>query len=178
VTRPLRSTFGYGIWHLASRGVDGRPIFMDDDDRLLFLELLSRVIDRYGWRCHAYCLMGNHFHLVIECGQPELSDGMERLNGLYAAAFNHRYRRAGHLFQRRFLIEGDRGRELPRRSVRLRVGEPGASRTLCAPQRLAVGRPRPPSPPRPALSESGAGAASSTPRTRSRAPSRLLRSAG
>jgi len=64
----LRSTFGYGIWHVTSRGVDGRPIFMDNDDRLLFLAILTRVIERFGWRCHAWCLMGNHFHLVIECG--------------------------------------------------------------------------------------------------------------
>ncbi len=102
MARPLRSTFGYGFWHITSRGVDGRAIFMDDDDRLLFLALLVRTIERFGWRCHAYCLMGNHFHLVIECGQPALSDGMERLNGLYASSFNHRYGRAGHLFQRRF----------------------------------------------------------------------------
>lgn len=102
VARPLRSTFGYGIWHITSRGVDGRPIFLDDADRFLFLSILGRVIERFGWRCHAYCLMGNHFHLVIECRQPGLSDGMERLNGLYAVSFNHRRARVGHLFQRRF----------------------------------------------------------------------------
>jgi len=102
VGRPLRSTFGYGIWHITSRGVDGRPIFLDDEDRFLFLSILGRVIERFGWRCHAYCLMGNHFHLLIECGQPALSDGIERLNGLYAVSFNHRSARVGHLFQRRF----------------------------------------------------------------------------
>jgi len=100
--RPLRSTFPYGIYHLTSRGVDGRAIFMDDDDRLLFVQLLLRVSRRFGWTLHAYCLMGNHFHLIVECGQPGLSRGMERLNGLHAAGFNSRHRRVGHLFQRRY----------------------------------------------------------------------------
>ncbi|MBA2462364.1 MAG: transposase [Actinobacteria bacterium] len=102
MTRPLRSTFPYGFWHITSRGVDGRLIFMDEDDRNVFLHMLQRVIPRFGWRCHAYCLMSNHYHLVIECGQPALSDGMERLNGLYASYVNQRHGRVGHLFQRRF----------------------------------------------------------------------------
>jgi len=100
--RPLRSTFPYGVYHLTSRGVDGRPIFMDDDDRLLFVQLLLRVAHRFGWMLHAYCLMGNHFHLIVECGQPALSKGMERLNGLHAAGFNARHGRVGHLFQHRY----------------------------------------------------------------------------
>jgi len=100
--RPLRSTFPYGYWHVTSRGVDGRLIFMDVEDRQVFLLMLERVIRRFGWRRHAYCLMSNHYHAVIECGQPELSDGMGRLNGLYASQFNQRHGRVGHLFQRRF----------------------------------------------------------------------------
>ena len=118
-------------------------IFLDTDDRLVFLLLLDRVIRDLGWRCHAYCLMGNHYHLVIECGQPELSKGMQLLNGLYAAYFNHRHGRVGHLFQRRFesrAIER-RGRPRPRLSVRDRQPRPGG--TGPARQGLAVGRPRP-----------------------------------
>ena len=57
--RPLRSTFPHGAYHLTSRGVDGRLIFMDDDDRRLFIHLLLRVTDRFGWNLHVYCLMGN-----------------------------------------------------------------------------------------------------------------------
>ena len=100
--RPLRSEFPYGFWHITSRGVEGRPIFVDGEDRQVFLLMLQRVIRRFGWRCHVYCQMTNHYHLVIECGQPELSRGMERLNGLYASYFNERHARVGHLFQRRF----------------------------------------------------------------------------
>ena len=64
--RPLRSAFPYGVYHLTSRGVDGRPIFTDDDDRRFFVGLLRGVTDTVGWRLHAYCLMGNHFHLIAE----------------------------------------------------------------------------------------------------------------
>ncbi len=100
--RPQRSTFPYGVYHLTSRGVDGRLIFMDDDDRSYFVQLLLRVTERFAWKLHVYCLMGNHFHLIVECGQPALSKGMERLNGRHASGFNARHRRVGHLFQRGF----------------------------------------------------------------------------
>ena len=100
--RPVRSTFAYGFWHITSRGVDRRQIFMDDEDRQAFLRMFERAIHRFRWSWHAYCLMGNHYHLVIECGQPALSTGMKRLNGLYAMHFNERHQRVGHLFQRRF----------------------------------------------------------------------------
>jgi putative transposase len=102
VPRPLRLQFPYGVYHLTSRGVDGRFVFMDDADRHLFLVYLSRVVNAFDWTLHTYCEMGNHFHLIAECGQPGLSQGMQRLNGAYASAFNARYRRDGHLFQRRF----------------------------------------------------------------------------
>jgi putative transposase len=108
--RPLRLLFPYGVYHLTSRGVDGRFVFMDDDDRRLFLVLLCRVTTAFEWTMHVYCEMGNHFHLIVECGQPGLSKGMERLNGLYASQFNARHKRVGHLFQRRFearVVEDD-----------------------------------------------------------------------
>lgn len=100
--RPPRLHFPYGVYHLTSRGVDGRFVFMDDADRHLFLVYLCRVVHAFDWTLHVYCEMGNHFHLIAECGQPGLSRGMQRLNGAYASAFNARYRRDGHLFQRRF----------------------------------------------------------------------------
>ncbi len=100
--RPLRSTFPFGVWHLTSRGVDGCSIFGDDDDRLHFLALLVRTATQLRWRFHAYCLMGNHYHLLVRCGQPELSTGMARINALHARAFNARWERRGHLFGARF----------------------------------------------------------------------------
>jgi putative transposase len=100
--RPPRLQFPYGVYHLTSRGVDGRFVFMDEGDRHLFLVYLCRVVQAFEWTLHVYCQMGNHFHLIAECGQPGLSRGMQRLNGAYATAFNARYRRDGHLFQSRF----------------------------------------------------------------------------
>ena len=154
--RPLRSTFPYGYWHITSRGVDKRMIFVDAEDRRVFLRLFDRVIRELGWRCHAYCLMGNHYHLVIECGQPELSKGMQLLNGLYAAYFNHRQGRVGHLFQGRFASrpiddESDLARtcqyviDNPVRAGLTRRAEDwpwgGLGRPLSAPSRTAA-RPR------------------------------------
>jgi putative transposase len=72
--------------------------------------LLGRVLERYGWLLYAYCLMNNHYHLVIETPRPNLSLGMRQLNGLYARRFNLRHRRVGHLFQARFrsiLVESE-----------------------------------------------------------------------
>ncbi|MGH7795114.1 MAG: transposase, partial [Candidatus Binatia bacterium] len=74
----------------------------DDTDRKLFLDTLSQVTDRFNWLCHAYCLMDNHYHLVIETPDGNLSRGMRQLNGVYTQAFNRRHRRVGHLFQGRF----------------------------------------------------------------------------
>jgi REP element-mobilizing transposase RayT len=75
---------------------------VDDRDRAQFLTLLAHVIDRYGWLCHAYCVMDNHYHLLLETPQPNLSQGMRQLNGRYTQAFNRRHRRVGHLLQGRF----------------------------------------------------------------------------
>ena len=73
-----------------------------DADRELFFRTLSQVVSRYGWICHAYCLMENHYHLVVETPRANLSLGMRQLNGVYTQAFNRRHRRVGHLFQGRF----------------------------------------------------------------------------
>jgi len=75
---------------------------MDDDDRIAFLELLDDVVGDYGWQLPAYVLMSNHYHLLFLTPQPNLSRGMQDLDGKYASTFNARHRRVGHLFQGRF----------------------------------------------------------------------------
>lgn len=78
------------------------PIFIDDDDRRMFMAFLAQSIQRRHWICLAYCLMANHYHVVLELTEPNLSSGMHRLNWLYALRFNERYGHVGHLFESRF----------------------------------------------------------------------------
>ncbi|MFN7087552.1 MAG: REP-associated tyrosine transposase [Burkholderiales bacterium] len=110
MARPLRIEFPGAVYHVTSRGNARQKIFRDDEDRETFLATFAWVVERFGWRCHAYCLMDNHFHLLIETPQPNLSRGMRQLNGVYTQGFNRRHRKAGHLFQGRFkaiLVEKD-----------------------------------------------------------------------
>ena len=102
--RLLRSHLPDGIYQVTARGVARAPIFRDDVDRVVFLRLLGDCVSRYGWRCHVYCLMGNHYHLVLETLRTRLSDGVQRLNGVYAQRFNRRHDRSGHLFSDRFAV--------------------------------------------------------------------------
>jgi len=102
MARPLRIEFEGAVYHVTSRGNAGIDIFLDDVDRIRFLEILGRTVDRFGWICHAYCLMTSHFHLLIETPDPNLSRGMQHLNGVYTQWFNRRHSRAGHLVQGRF----------------------------------------------------------------------------
>ncbi len=90
------------MYHVTSRGNAGTEIFLDDADRLRFLEVLASTVERFGWICHAYCLMANHYHLLIETPQPNLSRGMQHLNGVYTQWFNRQHSRFGHLVQGRF----------------------------------------------------------------------------
>ncbi len=95
---------------MTARGNRRQPVFLDDDDRRRFLGLLGGVVGDGAWQCHAYCLMGNHFHLLVETPLENLSAGMHRLNSLHAQRFNRRYELDGHLFQGRFhslLVESD-----------------------------------------------------------------------
>lgn len=78
------------------------PIFKDNKDRLRFLSILEETTDRFNWVCYGYCLMGNHYHLLIETVDPTLSNGMRHLNGVYTQSFNRRHGRGGHIFQGRF----------------------------------------------------------------------------
>jgi REP element-mobilizing transposase RayT len=84
------------------RGNARAEIFLDDSDREIFLCVLGSVVERFGWRIHAYCLMGNHYHLLAETPQPNLSRGMRWLNGVYTQRFNRRHERVGHVLQGRF----------------------------------------------------------------------------
>jgi putative transposase len=102
MARPLRLEFAGAIYHLTSRGNARQKVFLSDADRELFLKTLSWVVNRYGWICHAYCLMANHYHLLIETPKANLSIGMRQLNGIYTQSFNRRHNRVGHLFQGRF----------------------------------------------------------------------------
>jgi putative transposase len=99
MARPLRIEFSGAIYHVTSRGNAREDICLDDTDRAMFLGVLAEVISRFDWRCHAYCLMGNHYHLLIETPEPNLSKGMRQLNGVYTQRFNRRHGRVGHVFQ-------------------------------------------------------------------------------
>jgi REP element-mobilizing transposase RayT len=91
-----------GFYHVTLRGARQLPIYFDDRDRRLFLSLLKRVVRKFGWRCYAWCLMDNHFHLLIELTRPSLSNGMFTLNYAYACWLNRRHGYKGHAFDRRF----------------------------------------------------------------------------
>jgi REP element-mobilizing transposase RayT len=87
---------------VTSRGNARDDIFDDDMDRRAFLECLGKVVQRFHWLCHAYCLMDNHYHLVIETPEANLAKGMRQLNGIYTQRYNRRHRAVGHLFQGRY----------------------------------------------------------------------------
>jgi len=102
MARPLRIEFAGALYHVTSRGNARAEIFDDDTDREIFLKVLGQVVGRFNWLCHAYCLMDNHYHLLIETPEGNLSTGMRQLNGVYTQAFNRAHGRDGHLFQGRF----------------------------------------------------------------------------
>ncbi|MBF0239999.1 MAG: transposase [SAR324 cluster bacterium] len=110
MARPLRIEFPGAVYHITSRGNARAPIFLVNPDRNLFLQILEETILRFEWSCHAYCLMDNHYHLLIETSQSTLSKGMRHLNGVYTQKFNRAHDRVGHIFQGRFkaiLLEKD-----------------------------------------------------------------------
>jgi len=102
MARPLRIEFEGALYYVTSRGSARQPIFISDKDRSDFLDTLANVVGRYRWICHAYCLMDNHYHLVAETPEANLSRGMRQLNGVYTQVFNRRHGRVGHLFQGRY----------------------------------------------------------------------------
>jgi REP element-mobilizing transposase RayT len=102
MARPLRLEYPGAVYHVTARGNAKQAIYLDDEDRARFLGLLAREVGQQGWRCTAYCLMDNHYHLLFETPEPNLVAGMKRLNGAYAQAFNRRHGRVGHLLQGRY----------------------------------------------------------------------------
>jgi REP element-mobilizing transposase RayT len=102
MARPLRLEYPGALYHVTSRGDGREDVFLDDPDREAFLELLGEVCGRFAWTVYAYCLMTNHYHLLIETAEPTLSRGMRQVNGVYTQRFNRRHDRVGHVFQGRF----------------------------------------------------------------------------
>ena len=100
--RKLRVEYEGAIYHLMNRGDRREPIFVDDEDRRLFLKTLSETCGKTGWQVHAYCLMDNHFHMVVETPRANLVAGMRWFLGTYTARFNRRHKLFGHLFSGRY----------------------------------------------------------------------------
>jgi putative transposase len=110
IPRPPRIEYAGALYHVMSRGNERRAIVRDDRDRRRRLDWLEKTVQTYGWRIHAYTLLTNHDHMFVETPEPNLSAGMQYLNGAYSSYFNRRHRRVGHLFQGRFkgqLVETD-----------------------------------------------------------------------
>ncbi|MFT7490708.1 MAG: putative transposase [Pseudohongiellaceae bacterium] len=102
MARLLRIEFPNALYHVTSRG-DGRDdIYCVNNDRINFLKVLNQVCERFNWVCHSYCLMTNHYHLLIETPEGNLSQGMRHLNGVYTQRVNRSHNRVGHVFQGRY----------------------------------------------------------------------------
>jgi putative transposase len=102
MARPLRIEIPGGLYHVTSRGDRREPIFADDDDRAALLAIVAQALCRFDASMFAYCLMGNHYHFVLQTPHGNLSRLMRHVNGVYAQAFNRRHGLVGHLFQGRF----------------------------------------------------------------------------
>jgi len=110
MARPLRIEYAGALYHVTSRGDGREDIYLDDEDRELFLRVLGEVCDLFNWSVHAWCLMTNHYHLLVETPDSNLSKGMRYLNGVYTQRFNRKHSRVGHVFQGRYkaiLVEKD-----------------------------------------------------------------------
>ena len=110
MARPIRVEFEGAVYHVTARGNERRAIFRNDEDRQMFLATLERSVKEYGLRLHSYCLMPNHYHLLVETPRGNLSRAIGWLQTTYTVRFNRRHRRSGHLFQGRFkahLVEAD-----------------------------------------------------------------------
>lgn len=110
MARSARVQFPGAVYHISARGNHQENIYFSDQDRLLFIRLLASTAKRMNWICHAYCLMTNHYHLLLETPDGLLSNGMGYVNGVYTQKINQQYGLTGHLFQGRFhskLVDGD-----------------------------------------------------------------------
>lgn len=102
MSRPVRIEFPGAHYHVTSKGVQDKPVYLDNEDRIAFLSVLETVVSRFGWLLHSYVLMNSHYHLIVECPKANLSKGMRQLNGVYTQHFNRRHEIEGSLFQGRF----------------------------------------------------------------------------
>ena len=102
MARPMRIEYPGAVYHVTGRGNARQDVYLSPDDRASFLDILQQVNRRYNFICHAYCLMDNHYHLLIETPDGNLSQGMRQLGSVYTQTFNRRYDRVGHLFQGRY----------------------------------------------------------------------------
>ncbi|SDG81090.1 MULTISPECIES: transposase [unclassified Duganella] len=102
MSRPLRLEFSGALYHVTSRGDRQQAIYRDDTDRHAWLEVLAQACARFNFTVHSFCQMTNHYHLLIETGEANLSDGMRQLNGQYSQYFNRRHQVVGHVFQGRY----------------------------------------------------------------------------
>lgn len=110
MARPLRIELAGGLYHVTARGDRREAIYRDDADREAWLVVFAEVCARFNWRSHAYCQMTNHYHVVVETAEGNLSKGMRQLNGVFTQRVNRRHGLVGHLFQGRFkgiLVERD-----------------------------------------------------------------------
>ena len=111
MARPLRIQYPGAVYHVMARGSRGQPIFADNQDRKRFLETMGEASRKTGWRIHAYALMGNHYHLLIETPEGNLVAGMKWLQSTYTQRYNGRHKVFGHLFQGRYKAVIVDGRE-------------------------------------------------------------------
>ncbi len=102
MSRPLRIEYPGAVYHITSRGNARERIYVEDEDYGGFLDCLCLVVKRFNWILHAHCLMSNHYHLLIETPEGNLSRGMRQLNGIYTQQFNRRHNRVGHVLQGRY----------------------------------------------------------------------------
>ncbi|PKO61380.1 MAG: addiction module toxin RelE, partial [Betaproteobacteria bacterium HGW-Betaproteobacteria-17] len=110
MSRPLRLELAGGLYHVTSRGDGREDIYLNEADRRVWLDVFGQVCKRFNWVCHAWCQMGNHYHLLIESPEANLAQGMRQLNGVYTQRFNRAHGRVGHVFQGRYkaiLVERD-----------------------------------------------------------------------
>jgi len=102
MARPLRIEYPGAVYHVTSRGNARNKIFKNNDDREAFLEVMAAAVKRFNWLCHSYCLMDNHYHLIVETPDGNLGRGMRHLNGVYTQTYNRRHKKTGHVFQGRY----------------------------------------------------------------------------
>jgi REP element-mobilizing transposase RayT len=111
MARPLRIEYPGALYHVTARGNGRAEIILDDGGRAGFLEILAAMVSRFGWLVHAYCLMDNHYHLLMETPEANLGHGMRQLNGIHTQRLNRAHGRTGHVFEGRYksiLVEKER----------------------------------------------------------------------